>query len=60
MTDLGDYDGWTISIDAQWQKVTVRIPTEGKTECLLASISSTSIVVYSIGTSNDTQTLEPS
>ena len=33
MTDLGDYDGWTISIDAQWQNVTVRIPTEGKTEC---------------------------
>jgi hypothetical protein len=48
MTDPGDYDGWTISIDAQWQKVTVRIPTEGTTEHLLASISSTSIIVYSI------------
>jgi hypothetical protein len=60
MTDPGDYDGWTISIDAQWRKVTVRIPTEGTTECLFASISSTSIIVYSIGASNDTQTLAPS
>ena len=35
MTDPGEYDGWTLSIDPQWQKVTVRIPTE----CLLASRS---------------------
>ena len=36
MTDLGDDDGWTISVDAQSQRVTGRITREGTTECLLA------------------------
>jgi hypothetical protein len=59
MTDSGEPGGWTISIDADWQKVTVRIPTDGTPRCIFASIAPQSIVVYSIGTGDESEAPEP-
>jgi hypothetical protein len=59
MTDSGEHDGWTISIDAQWKKVTVRIPTDGIPRCFFASIAPQRIVVYSIGTADEIEAPDP-
>ena len=59
MTDSGEHDGWTISIDVHWQKVTVRIPTDGTPGCIFASIAPQSIAVYSVGTADQTEAPDP-
>jgi hypothetical protein len=59
MADPGEDEGWTISIDPQWQNVTVRIPADGTARCLFASIASQSIVVYSIGAAGETDASAP-
>jgi len=52
-TDRCEHQGWTVSIDAHWQKAIICIPATAAEECLFASIASESIVVFSTGIADE-------
>ena len=48
-----EHHGWTVWIDAHWQKAIICIPANIAEECLFASIGSESIVVFPTGAADE-------